>query len=196
MYRSVVLCLIILMLIPCVSVASPLNITSRHGETWIVWNWTIPSSLIDNDTSLSVKVDGVVTHNVKFGSNVTIPTSYYLTGINSNEQHTIRIDIHNETTILMSDTDVETTLQSSVYNYLIFVIAVILMLFALFIVSRVISVVLLVVSFILSLFMSITTSIVNQSFSIVSIIMSVLCGFLILYKLYELWLRYTIWESD
>ena len=197
MYRRCILVFLIVLLgVICMCGASPLDITSRHGETWIVWNWSIPSAFVDNDTSLSVKVDGVAVHYMDIDSNVTIPTSYYLTGVNSNEQHIIRVDICNSTTLFITDSDIETTNQSSIYNYLIFIIALILIVIAILIRSKVVAVVLLTVAFVMSLFMSMMMSIENPSFSTVNIILSAVCGFLIVYTLYEIWIKHTTWESD
>jgi hypothetical protein len=184
------------MILPTVCLATPLDITSRHGETWIVWNWTTPSTFINNDTMLSVKVDGVLVHYMELDSNVTIPTSYYLTGINPNEQHMLRVDICNSTVVFITDSDIETTSQSSLYNYLIFIIILGLMVVAIWLRAKVISVVLLAVSFVISLYMSMMMTIENPSFSTVNIIVSVVCGFLIVYTLYEIWIKHTTWESD
>lgn len=196
MYRRIFLFLILLLVVVPSCFASPLDITARHGETWIVWNWSIPSAFIDNDTDFVVKVDGVSVHDMKLDSNATIPTSYYLTGVNSNEQHIIRLDICNDTSVFITDSDVETTNQGSSYNYLIFLITIAFAIIAIYLRSRIISAILLSVSLVISLFMSMMMSIENPSFSTVNIIFSVVCGFLIVYTLYEIWVKHTTWESD
>jgi hypothetical protein len=196
MYRRILLFLILISVIAPACLASPLDITARHGETWIVWNWTIPSTFVDNATDLVVKVDGVPVHDMGLDSNVTIPTTYYLTGVNSNEQHIIRIDICNDTSVFITDSDVETTNQGSTYNYVIFIITILLMIIAIVLRSKIIAVILLSVSLSISLFMSMMMSIENSSFSTVNIILGVVCGFLIVYTLYELWVKHSTWESD
>lgn len=195
MFRRILLLFLVIAIISACS-ASDLDITSRHGETWIIWNWTVPTAFIDNDTYIGVAVDGVTTHAMIASSNTTVPTNYYLTGVNANEQHALRVWVYNTTSIFIDEQSIVSTGQSSGYNYIIFIISLILMIIAVFLKSRIMGVVFTSISISLFLFMSVMMSVENPSFSTVNLIFSVVGGFIVIYLLYTIWIKHSTWESD
>lgn len=75
--REAFILLLILCIIPCTSAAA-FNLSARTGETWIVYQW-------DTNLSVNVYIDGIRQ------STAANFSDYYLTNLNPNEQHQIRI---------------------------------------------------------------------------------------------------------
>jgi hypothetical protein len=176
--------------------ASEFDVTSRKGETWVVWNWSIPSGYIDSGYYITLRVDGVVQNNISLITGLNIPYNYYLTDVNANEEHTIRIDIFNESGLITSEVSSVRTRSSDVFYYVIFILGLQLLVISLFKRNKIIPIVFGSFSLLIMLFISYVFIGYNSSFSNIGIICSVLSGFIIIYSLYELYKDHMNWGSD
>lgn len=181
--------------------AGTFNIASTTGETWINWNWTVPSDHLDQNNQMIVRIDGAIISNESLVTNGSYPTSYYLTPFNadtsSNERHVIQIDEYSNTSVLLySDSNIETTRQSSFYYYMVFVVSIALMIFAYLIGNKIISVVLSTTSILLFAYIAMVHINFNSSFTIVNILFSIVAGYIAIYSLYGLVMPTLRWDSD
>jgi hypothetical protein len=181
--------------------AGVFNITSTTGETWITWNWSVPDNHLDQNNQMVVRVDGIIVSNESLITNGSYLTTYYLTPFSgdasSNERHVLDVSEYSNTSVLLySDNSIEITRQSSFYYYLVFIVSILLMIFAYIIRNKIHSIILSTASILLFAYMAMVHINFNSSFTIVNILFSVVAGYITIYSLYGLVMPALSWDSD
>jgi hypothetical protein len=193
MYKKVLI--IFLFFIALIGVSSAMDITFQKGETWVVWNWTIPSEYINTGHGITVWVDGLVTYNVSLDTNLTIPYNYYLTNVNPNEEHNLKISVYNSSGSVDLNNSIVRTRYSDILYYVLFIVSIQLLLLSVFVRNKLFSVVFGSFSLFVFLFIAYVFIGYNPSFSNIGIICAVLSGFIIVYHLYELYVKHSGWDG-
>jgi hypothetical protein len=193
-YKLLFVVMMFLLLVVNVS-ASDINFTNRKGETWVVWNWSIPSEYINSGCYVTVRVDGIIANNISLDTNLTIPYNYYLTGVNPNEEHNVNLEIYNSSGLLIDGSSTVTTRHSDLLYYVLFIVAMQLLLLSVFKRNKLVSVVFSSFSLLVMLFISYVFVGYNDSFSNIGLICAVLSGFIVIYNLYEVYKSSSGWEG-
>ena len=109
--------LLLLCLIPLAS-ASSLNLTARTGETWIIYRW-------DAGYTVNIYIDGI-----KVGTSIS-STDWYLTNINPDEKHQIKLYNGSSSTQLLDSLTV-TTLHSQIIIIVLICVLIVFFIIQLF----------------------------------------------------------------
>lgn len=173
--KLILIIIFVLLLIP---LSSALNITARTGETYIVYQW-------EPNYTVNVYIDGVrqVTNSAFH--------DYYLTDINPDEKHQIKLYNSSNTTELMDSLTV-TTLHSQTIILILIVIQIIFIIILTMLKDPVKIILLGGVSVAICLYTS-SVSLGYGALSIIPIVTLTITGIFIAYALWSIIIEKTQW---
>lgn len=171
----VLLFLFILCLFPT---ASALNVTATVGESWIVYRWT-------PNYTVNVYIDGI-----KQG-NSTTATDWYLTDINPDEKHQIKLFNSTNSTQLLGSLTV-TTLHSQFIIMILICVLIVFFIILLFLKDPIKTILVGVLAAAISLYTS-QISLGYGALTIIPLITLIISSIFIVYALWNIIIEKTQW---
>jgi hypothetical protein len=173
--------LLLFLLILCMfPTASAFNLSAKVGETWIIYQW-------QPGYRVNVYIDGIK----QGGTNYTTSTDWYLTNINSDEKHQIKLFNANNTTEMLGSLTV-TTLHSQSIIMILICVLILFFIILLFIKDPIKTILVGVLSAAISLYTS-TISIGYGALTIIPLITLVISAIFIVYALWNIIIEKTQW---
>jgi hypothetical protein len=173
--------LILILLVLCLfPTASAFNLSAKVGETWIVYQW-------DAGYKVNVYIDGIK----QGGNNYTTSTDWYLTDINPDEKHQIKLFNATNSSQLLGSLTV-TTLHSQYIIMILICVLIGFFIILLFLKDPIKTILVGTLSAAISLYTS-TISIGYSSLTIIPLITLVISAIFIIYALWNIIIEKTQW---